>query len=250
MIKEAIDKVITLAKPNFHTALGLEFSDKPLHMLKVPTPDKLELTTLTGLVDAIKNKVYETDPMDPTISDVDPVIHVVDPWTVRVYPSAMDKFGDRHTLIEANYPTKHVRGFTFGNFMDPERFTIAARTGFQSIKIDGQENDLDYVLKIAAGIIAKREATSTDDGLTQTVETRGGVSLKGTTAIKPLVNLAPWRTFAEIDQPVSQFLLRARGEEQPELALFEADGGRWALDAVKAINDWLSDRVDDVPVIA
>jgi hypothetical protein len=57
---------------------------------------------------------------------------------------------------------------------------------------------------------------------------RAGVHLKDQEKIQPRVKLAPYRTFPEVKQALSQFVLRARNQgETIELALFEADGGRW-----------------------
>ena len=66
-----------------------------------------------------------------------------------------------------------------------------------------------------------------------------------------MVNLAPYRTFAEIDQVVSQFVFRARvGSGSANLALFEGDGGRWRLSAVAAIKAWLEGEETGVEVIS
>ena len=47
------------------------------------------------------------------------------------------------------------------------------------------------------------------------------------------MKLRPYRTFKEIDQPESQFLLRLN--ENGNIGLFEADGGMWKLEAKKSI---------------
>jgi hypothetical protein len=111
--------------------------------------------------------------------------------------------------------------------------------------------DLDYVLKIASAISAGKEQTNSDDGISQTVQMKAGVTLKTTETLRPIVNLAPYRTFAEIDQVLSRFIFRAHGDEEgAQLALFEADGGRWRLGAVAAIRSWLAGRFGDTPVIS
>lgn len=33
------------------------------------------------------------------------------------------------------------------------------------------------------------------------------------------------------------------------VALFEADGGAWKIAAIRAIGDWLKDKLSDLPVI-
>lgn len=54
--------------------------------------------------------------------------------------------------------------------------------------------------------------------------------------------LRPYRTFREVEQPASRFVLRlqsGQGDGMPKAALFEADGGAWRLTAIEAIARWL-----------
>ena len=56
-------------------------------------------------------------------------------------------------------------------------------------------------------------------------------------------SLAPYRTFLEVEQPESDFVLRVNKEAK--LALFEADGGFWKLEAVRLVKEYLSDNLKD-----
>ena len=62
------------------------------------------------------------------------------------------------------------------------------------------------------------------------------------------VTLKPFRTFREIEQPESEFILRYQNRNGIEAALFEGDGGCWKLDAILRIKEWLSDKTE-IPVI-
>ena len=68
---------------------------------------------------------------------------------------------------------------------------------------------------------------------------------------KPIVRLSPYRTFREIEQPESQFLLRIRTDDRgnAEVALFEADGGVWRNEARLRIAEYLKEHIK-VSVIA
>jgi hypothetical protein len=111
--------------------------------------------------------------------------------------------------------------------------------------------DLDYVIRAASNIAAESGVTNADDGIAQRVEMRQGVVLKGETTLTPRVNLAPYRTFAEIDQVISTFIFRARPNGNAvTLALFEGDGGRWRLSATAAIKAWLSAQITGSPIIS
>jgi hypothetical protein len=67
------------------------------------------------------------------------------------------------------------------------------------------------------------------------------------------VKLAPYRTFREIAQPASLFVLRlqtSRHGDKPECALFEADGGQWKLEAIQALATYLRTALPGLAVLA
>lgn len=71
---------------------------------------------------------------------------------------------------------------------------------------------------------------------------------------EPAVTGSPRKRVAAVSQPESDFILRVRAgrneNELPTVALFEADGGRWKLEAVRRVKAYLVERVGGVPVIA
>ena len=80
-----------------------------------------------------------------------------------------------------------------------------------------------------------------DDGISQTVNVRQGVGLKKTERLKSRISLTPYRTFTEIEQPESEFILRL--DNDGKVGLFEADGGRWKLDAKEQIKAYFESRL-------
>ncbi|MDL2276354.1 hypothetical protein LJC02_01750, partial [Breznakia sp. OttesenSCG-928-G09] len=58
----------------------------------------------------------------------------------------------------------------------------------------------------------------------------------------PIFKVAPFRTFAEVEQPNSRFLLRVR--EGGEMALFEADGGAWKLEAQNNVSTFIRKELE------
>ena len=82
------------------------------------------------------------------------------------------------------------------------------------------------------------------EGVTQTVEARQGVALNALIEIKPRVMLRPFRTFLEVEQPESEFLLRVDPDEG--IGFFEADGGIWKLEAKKNIADYFLKNMGDL----
>jgi hypothetical protein len=249
MIAEAIQKILGLATPNQITKGKLTYVDKNMDLIKPPAPGAVSVGTLQGLVDLFKAE------LDQVAKEGDVLFHVTSSTRVEIISRVSDDYGRRRCWVQAEYP-KLIRPFPFGTWLDPESFVIQCQAGFQRVKIENEDGtfalDLDYVLKIASAITAEAIDVSEDDGISQKVSARRGVVLKEQTNLKPRVNLAPYRTFAEIDQQLSQFVFRARvGGDSVNLALFEADGGRWHLSAIAAIAEWLATKIGGkVPVIS
>jgi hypothetical protein len=222
-----------------------------LILITTPEEKTVEVSTLQGLVD-----LYAGD-IDKIKSD-SILVHVTSPTTVELVSTESDLYARRRAWARATYP-KACQQFPFGQFLEPEKFIIAAQIGFQRVKVQNEDGsyakDLDYVLKIAGAISAGKERTNVDDGISQTVQMKAGVTLKLEETLRPIVNLAPYRTFAEIDQVLSRFIFRAHfrahgDEEGAELALFEADGGRWRIDAVAELKRWLGGKFGTTPIVS
>ena len=83
--------------------------------------------------------------------------------------------------------------------------------------------------------------STNDNGVTQTVEARQGVALNAVVDIKPRIQLQPFRTFLEVNQPESEFLLRVDSEKG--IGFFEADGGIWKLEAKRNIAQYFENNL-------
>jgi len=79
-----------------------------------------------------------------------------------------------------------------------------------------------------------------DNGIATTVTTQKGVALQTNAQIKPLVSLKPYRTFQEVEQPESIFLIRINDRG---ISFTEADGGMWKLKARETIKAFLEDKL-------
>lgn len=246
MIKEAIDRILSLSMPSYHEVGKLEYSDKELHLITPPAPARVECSTLQGLVDLFVADLDEVKPEDV-------LVQITSPTSVDLISKDSDDFGRRRVWVRCLYPG--VETFKFNVWHTPETFIIAAQQHFQRVKIENADGtftpDLDYVLKIASKISAENATDHEDDGFAQRVSVKQGITLKAETILKPTIQLAPYRTFAEIDQVISQFVFRARiNDGAIHLALFDGDGGRWKIGAAAAIKAWLEPKFGDVPVIS
>lgn len=78
----------------------------------------------------------------------------------------------------------------------------------------------------------------------ETEQARQGVALNALVEVKPRIQLQPFRTFLEVPQPESEFLLRVDPNEG--IGFFEADGGVWKLEAKRNIADYFEKNLKDL----
>lgn len=118
---------------------------------------------------------------------------------------------------------------------------IEERVDLELVKLT---SDVEYVLNLLSKISDDNSVESADNGLSQSVEVRKGISLKANETIRPIVALTPFRTFLEVEQPESDFLLRVR--EGGQIGLMGADGGMWKLTAKKSIKDYFAENLEEL----
>lgn len=124
------------------------------------------------------------------------------------------------------------------DWYDYERAVIALRSRF--VPNDGTE----YLLDLLSRMSNKASVDTADNGMTQSTTIHQGIALVGKETVKPIVPLRPYRTFQEIEQPESEFLVRIReGRQGNEIGILEADGGMWKLKARKTIREYLDETL-------
>jgi len=206
-----------------------------------PTPAALAVATLGGLVAYLE---ANRDGLD--LAGL--AVHVVDQAHVDLVSKLEGEFHQRHRYLRAEFESLFGGGFGFGKYLDYETFVI----GLQSLFVQTEQRDA--IVMLMAGISENQVKNTFDDGLAQSVTVQAGVALVGTQKVPNPVALKPFRTFREIDQPESLFVLRLVAGEgsKPKAALFEADGGAWRLIAIDRIALYLRDRLKllDVAVLA
>lgn len=213
---------------------------------ELPTP--LQIHTLDGI-----KQLFETH-FEAIKDEVDPeglFVHVVAYNEVHVLDLKSDKFGRRRVLIKST-PIQ-VDGFAFNKYLTHEDFTISLLSKFQQ-PAKPEDDHLQYLLKISETVTGEAVVASENTGAGQMVSLRQGALVSAAkTELKQRVKLSPFRTFREIDQPRSEFIFRVnqpKPGEIPTLALIEADGGKWKLDAIQTIAEKLRADLQNVKVIS
>lgn len=237
MLKEFAEYLTRQAAPTMNAIDGLQYADRALTLIAPPLLPKLTVNTLTGFVDYIGQMT------PPPTSDW--IIWVESCKAVSLVWAEGDNYGRRPCLIRAELPDG-LKPFRFDTFLDRETFVI----GLQSLFVP--TSPLTSVLEVASALTDAQVVTSEDDGISQSTTIKRGVaSLKQAVTVKGRVPLQPYRTFREVEQPTSEFIFRLRSQEGvPGCALFEADGGKWQLDAMLTIKAWLDAKALGLKVVA
>lgn len=211
-----------------------------------PSPPLLStfnVQTLSGLVDVLKSGIEDFEAAKV-------LIHIVDQATVNVTAKKSDDWMRRLVLVQCN--AFKYEAFPFGRQMKQEDFIIAFQARF--VPDDTTESDYAYVLRVASNLTASVVSVSDDTGINQDVVVKTSIAGRKEISLRPRVVLAPYRTFTEIAQPSSPFILRlhSQGTDEkpaiPFLSLTEADGGNWKKTAMDNIARFL-ETAQEIPVI-
>lgn len=244
MIAEAIEKIQELATPTVLAAHGKSYSTEELFDLASPlaTAKALELHTLSGLVDYIGRGFDQ----GRDGKEIAPAIVVVSPTEVLLVLSLEGEFRQREVLARV---TPYLsEGFPFGKWLDQETFVTKLQASFI------QDEQTAAVLRVVGNVATNDVATFADDGVTQQVAATTGIQRKEMVTVPNPVTLRPFRTFQELEQPESRFVLRLKRDAAdgglPKAALFEGDDNQWRLAAVNRAREYFAGHLENTPVFA
>jgi len=227
MIKEALQYLVNLGQAETIQLNGRVYSTKgELKLVKNPTPEPLNFHTLDGLLEF--SKTFSQP-------DQDLMLHVAGFDCVKLVDMATDENEQRHVFGMAS-TSDYLENFPYGQFLTAEDFVIKLQTFFLDT------DDKARLASLVGNMTMQNSVDVSDDGITQTVALKAGVVLKTKGELPPIVNLQPFRTFHEVVQPESSFLLRirkGRDGDLPQVALFESDGRAWILEAIKNVSEYL-----------
>jgi hypothetical protein len=242
MIREAIELITELSHGKILNAHGRSYSKDKLHDVPGPSPTvaPFEVHSLSGFV----NYIVGTDEHDRKREHKNLVL-VNGPREVVLTSTLAGAWEQRDTFIKA---VPFIgRDFPFGRYVGAEDFIVGLQTSF--VQDDHTTEILRMVGNIQAGILK----TVVDDGVSQEVTVRQGITKVGNKVIASPVELRPFRTFQDIEQPSSKYVLRLRrdsADDTPEIALFEVDNKLWQLTAVRSIKEYLDPFLDDMLILA
>lgn len=241
MLRALYNAIRDDAKPHLLIINGREYTNAPVSPIHSPQPEMLTVSTLTGIVDYLKANVDKLD-----IAGL--LCHVESPSSVILYDALTGQFFDRPAYLKAELRQLQI---PLNKFIDGESFNIMLQSCFCEPDDALLATDRGLVLKYVSNIKNTIESAVEDDGVSQGVTVKTGIASVGNAVLPNPVNLRPYRTFTEVEQPASRFVFRCKHDDDGmKFMLVEADGGAWRGDAMLNVKEYLEKKVPGLNVIA
>lgn len=221
-----IEAIKDSAKVCLHELDGRQYATKPLSMVQPPEPAPLVVNSLS----AIEN--YCQKQLDPL---KEYILHIEGPRRVSLLGTLDIGYRMREVLLRADCP---YETFSFGKKMGLEMFAINLQAQF--CQTDATKN----LLQVVSSVETDEGVSVDDDGVSQRVTVKKGVSLKGNAKVANPLNLFPYRTFPDVDQPGGPFVFRF--DSNFNCSLHEADGGVWQVEAVQNIKNYFQEKLSSL----
>lgn len=206
---------------------GSTYLDRRLELPPAePAISAFKLSTLQGVLDAAAFAA---------LRDKNPVSIVVSS------PGEVDAWGEpvgRHKVRD-HYASARFPSLELDKWREVEDFLIFLAANFQ------ESPDLLNLIAVLSSVSDEMAVRTADDGVSQSVAVQKGVVVRSREVLPRLVELAPFRTFREVEPPASKFLFRLKKDPTagPVARLFEAQGGAWKVQAVANVRAWFVSAV-------
>lgn len=238
MIKEALEFMLS-KQAKFETMTDtygkqhVGYDGKHTRIVEDTISGKFELTTLQGIVD------YIAEEIDAQAHDSNLTIHIESPSMISIHTDLNSDL-NRTEVVESK---AILSNFRWDHYYDSDSFMVHLLSNFVPT------DDLQNLVKLIGTMSIEEGVTTEDDGVTQRITAKKGVRLMGKELLPPRVKLSPIRTFIEVEQPISEFVLRVQEAGGTiECALFQADGGYWRIDAMQSIMNYLKDNLSQLEI--
>jgi hypothetical protein len=231
MLAKFVETIASMAENKEHKIGADTYTDRQVIRVEEPyyTPHILDdFSTLDSIITMVKREA------SGNIQELPLFVHVSLPNSVNVFSSYDEKFR-RRNLYQSKADVPHT-GINY--WQSREETLISLRANYCPTP------DLEYLLNLLGIVTDESSVKESDNGITQTVTAKKGIQMNQTITIKPKVTLKPYRTFIEVDQPESEFILRMN--QEGAVLIKEADGGAWRMKAKKNIYDYLTEGLKEL----
>lgn len=255
MIKEAIEYIINLGQPKvleLDPAKTLR-STKPLYQITNTAIKPLLSYSLNSIIDFISayhkpitaiESFLESEDMKKASDNINQnryIINIVSYQEVHLLSYLVDKWNHRElhlkvsSDIEENYSPSNLT---------VEELLIYLKTHFV------QSNKIEELTKIFGNLSSSNVKHVADDGFAQSVEVQKRINFNESTKVPPISKLEKIRTFIEIKQPSSMFLIRLKdGPSSIQCTVKETIYSEWKIEAVSRIKKYLSDELKEAGLL-
>jgi len=228
--EEAIQKIIDMGEHEV-----TDYNDVLFHVnhrgathLEFPITETIKLFSLNQLVNLMRSDDFATDKE----------VHIISPSRVNIIgknytpDNKLVHYGraDASEIFEA---------YSSGNKLQQEDFIISLMSKFQATPAR------DELIKLVSVIKDETSSTQNDDGFSQNVTVKAGVTLVKEVTLKNLWQLQPFYTFPEIEQPKIPFIFRVHKGSTPLFSLHQCDGGAWKVETTGKIREFLVNALPD-----
>lgn len=206
--------------------------EDPAALVKAaPTAKTLAVSTLGAVRDYL---AANRDGLD--LSKL--VVHVTSPASVSILGPLDARARVRELFVTAT-AADLTTGF-LGKFMSLEEFILGLQVRFCDA------DDRKRVLALLSNVKNENVKIAADDGITQVIQSKAGAVLAVEQNIPNPILLSAYRSFRDIAQPASFYVLRVQNGQPgglPTVGLFEGDGGAWQLTTIARVREWLADAL-------
>lgn len=242
MLAEALEKLISLAQQAQNPKVEVGGKEYSIKRLFDPAHDDgeepravetISVHTLDGFIDGVQHFGDEID-----------LVAVDKSGIVTAFGKESDDWWrTRDRLVCAQPPRTLVQDF-LNSWHSQTNVIIGLQTHFD------ENDELTRALEIISAVTVEGEVSLEDNGLTQRVTTRSGVRGAAWTAIKNPFLLHPYRTYTELPQPGSKFLLRLQKRgDNVEFLFKEIQAYSWDYRNSKNITEYLKQKLTNMPIL-
>lgn len=234
MLAKMIDKIVSLKETKTFQIDGQTYTDGQLNIVRPPKmePASIQFHSLDAIVKMVRTELEQIGK--------------------RLYISVDDYNG---VTVFSTYDDEYSRWFLYCATADAPGFPSGWREIDKALielrSLCIPEEGAKKLIALLSSVNFDEGMEVRDNGVSQEIKVNSGVSLKQMAKIEPRVELRPFRTFLEVRQPASEFIVRV--DKNKGVGIFESDGGVWKLEAKQNIVNYfrgaLVDLVDTGKVV-
>lgn len=228
ILSDFVDRIIELARPETVTIGDVEYATRLLALRPHAPSDPLAASSLASLVSYLDSNPDELD---------------VEKCTLSVSHTRADVFGplEDHRLVPREHLATVLAPSRCGNFRHLGTWMPRAEMQIFLASCFEPTEDRADLLELIGSVAGGQQVEHEDDGLRQRVVTHAGIAKLGKEGPKPYWSLKARRTWYEVDQPVSLFLLRIEiDEDEITCGLYDAEGESWKAEAATNARGYLA----------